>query len=47
VPAQTADVVRQRLREMTPELQERLDLAFADDLVSFSYDVAGLRLELA
>jgi SAM-dependent methyltransferase len=47
VPAQTADVVRRRLREMTPALQERLDLAFADDLVSFSYDVAGLRLERA
>ena len=47
VPAQTADVVRRRLREMTPALQERLDLAFADDLVSFSYDVAGLRLEPA
>lgn len=47
VPAQTADVVRGRLREMSPALQERLDLAFADDLVSFSYDVAGLRLELA
>ena len=26
-------------------VQERLDLAFADDLVSFSYDVLALRLE--
>ena len=47
VPAQTADLVRLRLREMTPAVQERLDLAFADDLVSFSFDVLGLRLERA
>jgi SAM-dependent methyltransferase len=45
VPAQTADLVRRRLREMTPSVHERLDLAFADDLVSFSYDVLALRLE--
>ena len=45
VPEQTADLVRLRLREMTPAVQERLDLAFADDLVSFSYDVLALRLE--
>jgi len=47
VPAHTADLVRLRLREMTPAVQERLDLAFADDLVSFSFDVLGLRLERA
>jgi SAM-dependent methyltransferase len=45
VPAQTAELVRHRLREMTPAVHERLDLAFADDLVSFSYDVLALRLE--
>lgn len=45
VSAPTAELVRRRLREMTPVVQERLDLAFADDLVSFSYDVVALRLE--
>lgn len=45
VPAQRAEEVRRRMREMTPAVQERLDLAFADDLVSFSYDVLALRLE--
>ena len=27
--------------------RQRMDLAFADRLVSFSYDVCGLRLERA
>lgn len=45
VPAPTSDLVRRRLREMSPAVQERLDLAYADDLVSFSYDVLALRLE--
>ncbi len=45
VPAPRAAEVRRRLGEMAPAVQERLDLAFADDLVSFSYDVLALRLE--
>ncbi len=45
VPAPAAELVRRRLREMGPEEQERLDLAYADDLVSFSFDVLALRLE--
>jgi SAM-dependent methyltransferase len=45
VPAATSDLVRRRLRELSPVVQERLDLAYADDLVSFSYDVLALRLE--
>jgi len=45
VPAQRAELVRRRLAEMGPAVQERLDLAFADDLVSFSYDALALRLE--
>jgi SAM-dependent methyltransferase len=45
VPAPTAELVRRRLGEISPEVQERLDLAFADDLVSFSYDELVLRLE--
>ncbi len=45
VPASRAEEVRRRLREMEPASQERLDVAFADDLVSFSYDVTALRLE--
>jgi len=47
VPVQTAELVRRRLREMTPAVHERLDLAFADDLVSISFDVLALRLERA
>lgn len=45
VPAPTAELVRRRLRQMGSEEQERLDLAYADDLVSFSFDVLALRLE--
>jgi len=45
LPAQRAEALRRRLREMTPAVHERLDLTFADDLVSFSYEVLGLRLE--
>jgi len=45
VPQPRAAEVHRRLREMAPTVQERLDLAFADDLISFSYDVLALRLE--
>jgi len=45
VPTPGAEQARRRVREMPPAVQERLDLAIADDLVSFSYDVLALRLE--
>jgi SAM-dependent methyltransferase len=45
VPAAKAELVRERFRKLPVEVQTRLDAAFADRLVSFSYDVAGLRLE--
>ena len=45
VPARAAELVRRRLRATAPVEQARLDLAFADDFVSFSFDVLALRLE--
>lgn len=45
VPAAKAALIRDRFRRLPLEVQTRLDAAFADKLVSFSYDVAGLRLE--
>jgi SAM-dependent methyltransferase len=38
------ELVQARLQELPVEVQGAMDLAFADQLVSFSYDVAGFRL---
>ena len=47
VPAAKAGLIRGRFKELPMEVQARMDVAFADRLVSFSYDVVGLRLERA
>ena len=45
VDTSRADLIRTRLQEMPLKVQTALDLAVADDLVSFSYDDIGFRLE--
>jgi ubiquinone/menaquinone biosynthesis C-methylase UbiE len=40
-----ADFIRTRLQEFPLKVQTALDLALSDDLVSFSYDDIGFRLE--
>lgn len=47
VPAAKADLIRGRFKELPVDVQARMDVAFADRLVAFSYDVVGLRLERA
>jgi SAM-dependent methyltransferase len=47
VPAAKAQLIRNRIQELPVETQASLDVVFADRLVSFSYDVLGLRLEHA
>lgn len=47
VPPPKADLIRGRFKALPVEVQSRMDVAFADRLVSFSYDVSGLRLERA
>jgi SAM-dependent methyltransferase len=47
VPPPKADLIRGRFKELPVDVQARMDVAFSDRLVSFSYDVAGLRLERA
>ena len=47
VPPAKADLIRGRLKGFPVEVQAAMDLAFADRLVSFSYDVCGVRLERA
>jgi ubiquinone/menaquinone biosynthesis C-methylase UbiE len=42
-----ADLIRTRLQELPLKAQTALDLAVSDDLVSFSYDDIGFRLEKA
>ena len=42
-----ADLIRTRLQELPLKVQTALDLAVSDDLVSFSYDDIGFRLEKA
>jgi len=42
-----AELIRTRLQELPLKVQTALDLAVADDLVSFSYDDIGFRLEHA
>jgi len=47
VPAVKADLIRGRFQALPVDVQARMDLAFADRRVSFSYDIVGLRLERA
>ncbi len=47
VPAAKAGLIRGRFKELPMEVQARMDVAFADRIVAFSYDVVGLRLERA
>ena len=45
VPPPKAALIRDRFKELPVEVQTGMDVAFSDRSVSFSYDVAGLRLE--
>jgi SAM-dependent methyltransferase len=47
VPPAKADLIRGRFKILPVEVQASMDVAFSDRVVSFSYDVAGLRLERA
>ena len=47
VPPPKANLIRGRFKVLPVEAQASLDVAFSDRLVSFSVDVAGLRLERA
>jgi hypothetical protein len=47
VPPPKAELIRGRFKMLPVEVQARMDIAFSDRSVSFSYDVAGLRLEQA
>ena len=47
VDTSRAELIRTRLQELPLKVQTALDLAVADDLVSFSYDDVGFRLEHA
>ncbi len=47
VPPPKADLIRGRFKVLPVNVQAAMDVAFSDRLVSFSYDVAGLRLERA
>lgn len=47
VPAAKAGLIRGRFKELPVDVQARMDVAFADRLVAFSYDIVGLRLERA
>jgi hypothetical protein len=47
VPPPKANLIRGRFKALPVEVQASLDVAFSDRLVSFSIDVAGLRLERA
>ena len=47
VPAAKAGLIRGRFQALPVDVQARMDIAFADRLMAFSYDVVGLRLERA
>ena len=47
VPPPKADLIRGRFKALPVDVQASMDVAFSDRLVSFSYDVEGLRLERA
>jgi len=45
VPPPKADLIRGRFKALPVDVQARMDVAFSDRSVSFSYDIAGMRLE--
>ena len=45
VPPPKAELIRGRVKALPVEVQISMDVAFSDKAVSFSYDIAGLRLE--
>ncbi len=45
VPAPKTDLIRKRFMGLPVDVQAHMDVALADRMVSFSYDIAGLRLE--
>ena len=47
VPAAKTALIRDRFRRLPVDVQARMDVAFSDRMVSFSYDVLGVRLERA
>jgi ubiquinone/menaquinone biosynthesis C-methylase UbiE len=47
VPPPKAALIRERFKSLPVDVQARMDVAFSDRLVSFSYDVLGVRLEPA
>jgi SAM-dependent methyltransferase len=47
VPTPKAELIRGRFKVLPVDVQAAMDVAFSDRVVSFSYDVAGLRLERA
>jgi SAM-dependent methyltransferase len=47
VPAAKVGLIRGRFQELPVDVQARMDVAFADRQLSFSYDIVGLRLERA
>jgi ubiquinone/menaquinone biosynthesis C-methylase UbiE len=44
VPPAKASLIRDRFKALPVDVQAHMDVAFSDRLVSFSYDVLGLRL---
>ena len=47
VPAAKTALIRDRFRKLPVDVQACMDVAFSDRMVSFSYDVVGVRLEPA
>ncbi len=47
VPPPKAELIRGRFKVLPVDVQANMDVAFADRVVSFSYDLAGVRLERA
>lgn len=47
VPPPKVTLIRDRFARLPVDVQARMDVAFSDRLVSFSYDVLGVRLEPA
>lgn len=45
VPAAKAELIRTRFRALPVDVQAGMDVAFADSLVSFSFDTLALRIE--
>ena len=45
VSLEKADLIRTRVQDLPVEVQAKMDIAFSDRTVSFSYDVTALRLE--